>query len=200
MHKRIISALVRKSFRRSVMLAAVCVAVLLCGVSASAQPGDAADPLVSKNYVDGQIDQLRAIIAGISGGSTGAGGGTLTPAEHDAIVAEVLAYMETVYGESLRQTQPGGQAGDGDAFTVVRAFKGQTLYGSDGAELILRSGKATVVAGANGLCDITAGVDVLNGGNVITNHLLIVPVGDGRGFAFSTDVYVMVRGGYYLVE
>lgn len=183
---------------------AVAAAVVMYGVSVSAQPGDTSDPLVSKTYVDGQINQLKTLINNLSGTSGVSGTATLNQSEKDAMVAEVLAYIETVYGESLRNTQAGAvqpvQSSSEEAvFTVVHAYKGQTLMGQSSTEIILRGGTATAVTGVNGLCDITGGADVMNGMNIKTNHLLIVPVGDGRGMTFTSDAYLMIKGGYYFV-
>lgn len=175
--------------------AAILIAVVLFGsVSASAQPGDAADPLVSKSYVDGQIDQLRSIMA--TGGSS-----SVSQADRDAIVAEVLIYFETVYGDLLRQatnTQP--QAGEVVPYEAVFAEKGRTLVALSGTEIILRGGSATAVTGVNGLCDVTVGADITNNMNIPLNHLLIVPASDGRGMRFTADAYLMIKGGYYFVN
>lgn len=78
--------------------------------------------------------------------------------------------------------------------TVVQIKAGQTLTAEAGAEIILRSGQATVVEMTNGLADVTEGKDLINGAAVPLNHLLIVPRSDGRGIKASTDGFVMVRG------
>jgi hypothetical protein len=66
----------------------------------------------------------------------------------------------------------------------------------NGTEAVLRSGTATVIAGPNGLLDMTAGRDIANGESVNRNHLLIAPRSDGRGMRFTSSAWVMVRGGF----
>jgi hypothetical protein len=184
-----------------VSVMAVIAAALLYG-QVFANPGGAEDPLVSKSYVDGQIALVKALI-------TAAQGGTMAPAptvpnqlDRDAVVAEVLTYMETVYGEALRQalvlsSNEGVPAGQDALFAVVEARAGQTLIALGNTEIILRSGSAVVVSGENGLCDITDGVDITNGMSVRLNHLLLVPVSDGRGMRFTSDAFLLIKGGYY---
>lgn len=82
-------------------------------------------------------------------------------------------------------------------FEVVEADAGQEIICSKGAELILRMGSATVIATEKGgLADTTAGYDLGSGTPMPSNHLLIVPVDDGRGFKAETDVIVLIKGGY----
>ncbi|MBC7339090.1 MAG: hypothetical protein H5U04_04435 [Firmicutes bacterium] len=79
---------------------------------------------------------------------------------------------------------------------VVELPKGKQLVAEAGAEIIMRSGKATVVPGnLGGLADVTAGKD-LTKGDAPLNHLLVVPRSDGRGVKATTDCVVLVRGGY----
>ncbi len=78
--------------------------------------------------------------------------------------------------------------------TVIQIKAGQTLTAEGGAEIILRSGQATVVETTNGLADVTQGKDLTRGTTVPLNHLLIVPRSDGRGIKALTDGFVMVRG------
>ncbi len=80
---------------------------------------------------------------------------------------------------------------------IVSIKAGQTLVGEAGTEIILRSGAATAVASSKGgLCDITAGIDLPDDIAIPTNHMLIVPVSDGRGAYAAGDCIFMVRGEY----
>ncbi|NLY44143.1 MAG: hypothetical protein GX066_09315 [Clostridiaceae bacterium] len=100
--------------------------------------------------------------------------------------------LEAVKGSSGSPEQP-------LKFEVVSVQKGQKLIGGAGTELILRMGKATVIATQKGgLADTTQGVDLPNGVPMPANHLLIIPVDDGRGFSANEDVLVMVKGTYRL--
>ena len=85
------------------------------------------------------------------------------------------------------------------AFSVVNISANQMLIGEAGCEFILRMGTATVIATEKGgLCDTTLGGDWPNGSTAPGNHLLIVPVSDGRGLKAVTDIIVMVKGKYTL--
>jgi len=115
-------------------------------------------------------------------------------------------YIETVlmpqikqYVESkISEVSSSGTAA-AESFKIVNMTSGQKLICSSGCELILRMGKATVIATEKGgLADTTAGFDLSNGTDMPANHLLIVPVNDGRGIEAKNDVIVMVKGGYTL--
>lgn len=80
---------------------------------------------------------------------------------------------------------------------VVELAAGQTLEGSGGTQIILRSGQARAVGSANGgVCNVTSGKDLANGERITANHLLIIPRTDGRGIIAESKVWVMVRGPY----
>ena len=84
-------------------------------------------------------------------------------------------------------------------FVVVNVPKGKTVIGGAGAEMILRMGQGEIIGSARGgLADVTAGVDLANGMAVPANHMLIVPLEDGRGLYISptTDAILMIKGSY----
>ncbi|MDR1571339.1 MAG: hypothetical protein LBS32_02325 [Clostridiales Family XIII bacterium] len=90
-------------------------------------------------------------------------------------------------------------AAGGASFVPVQVMAGQSVIGGEGAEIILRSGEATVIAaGANGVSDLTQGQDLAGGAQVMQNHMLLVPRDDGRGIAAVSDAWVMLRGAYTL--
>jgi hypothetical protein len=118
-------------------------------------PGSVDDPVVTKSYVDQQIQQALA-------------------------------------------------NGAGSTLTVVELNPGQTLFGFEGTEFIVRTGKVIAVAGnkGDGLTDITAGADLRGGAPVALNHLLLIARSDNRGLkldpSYSGVAHVMVRGKYEL--
>jgi len=194
-------------------------------VPAIAQPGDASDPLVTRNFVESRIAQvmeeingLRAAINNISPGAvhTPSGtGGTLSEADRNALFQEFLLYFDVIYGEMLRAAAGYGQPmpPGGSNITVpdigTRSLvplepifipAGSTLVGHEGTEFLLRTGQATAITGENGIINVTAGRDVMNGEQIPANHLLIVPRSDGRGFLATTDLHVMIRGGFDIVS
>lgn len=119
-------------------------------------PGSVDDPVVTKSYVDQQIQQA---LASVGGGST---------------------------------------------LTVVELMPGQTLYGFEGTEFIVRTGKVVAVAGSkgDGLTDITAGKDLRGGAAIEPNHLLLIARSDNRGLKLDAKykgvAHIMVRGKYEL--
>ncbi len=108
--------------------------------------------------------------------------------------------------EQIRKALGGGGSGGsgGNKLVVVELTPGKTLYGFEGTEFIVRTGKVVSVAGVNGdgLTDITAGADLKAGAPVDTNHLLLIARSDSRGLRLEPDfngkAYVMVRGQYEL--
>jgi hypothetical protein len=89
----------------------------------------------------------------------------------------------------------------GGAFTPLEIAEGQKLIGGEGTELILRSGEAKAVSGgSNGIADLTDGQDLADGAPLQANHLLLIPRSDGRGLTALTNIWVLVRGNYTLVE
>ncbi|TVX89840.1 hypothetical protein FPZ44_16935 [Paenibacillus agilis] len=141
----------------------------------NAQPGNSQDPLVTKSYVDKQIQELKAELGKGTSGS-GTTGGNKPSEGTDKPEAE---------NTSLK---------------IVTIKPGQMLIGKAGAEFVVRAGKSTVFSSdASGVSDLTDGKDLTNGMTVVNNHLLLFPR-DGRGITASdtpkNQVVVAVRGGY----
>lgn len=82
-------------------------------------------------------------------------------------------------------------------FKVVEVPAGKSVLGEAGTEMILRQGNCTIIGTAKGgVSDVTMGYDLANGIQVQGNHLLIVPVNDGRGVKAETNCLIMIKGGY----
>ena len=98
------------------------------------------------------------------------------------------SYLDTVFMNTVKTEM---------SFEVVSLKSGQKIVGDAGCEMILRMGKATIFSTEKGgISDVTIGGDHPDGTNMPANHLLIVPVGDGRGIKAESDVLVMVKGKY----
>lgn len=81
-------------------------------------------------------------------------------------------------------------------FKVVSLAAGKTLTGSEGCEVLLRTGGAVCVsAHLPGLVDETAGASVKGGSALSANHLYLMTA-DGRGIKASSASVVLVRGAY----
>ncbi|MBR5613950.1 MAG: hypothetical protein IKW64_01425 [Clostridia bacterium] len=125
-------------------------------------------------------------------------GGNDDPLISQSYIENVLMPQLKQYIESrIAEVNSGAGTGSSDAFKVVEAKAGQQIICSAGTELILRMGSATIIATEKGgLADTTAGFDLANGTDMPSNHLLIVPVADGRGIKANNDIIVMVKGSY----
>ena len=110
----------------------------------------------------------------------------------DKVIPDIKAYIDERFGIAASEGVV-----KNDSYAVVNVSKGKSVICEAGAELILRMGTGTIIATQKGgLADTTAGFDLANGTNMPSNHQLIVPVADGRGFKAETDVIVMIKGGY----
>ncbi len=155
----------------------------------TSQPGTADDPVVTKSYVDQQIQ--KALGGGVStgsGNSSGSNSGSTGTGNSGSTGGDT--------------SLPPLVSGASDAVEIVTVKPGQQLIGKSGAEFIVRSGKAVIVSeGTNGVADLTDGIDLTNGQAAPTNHLLSFPR-DGRGITVlegnKYSLTVMVRGGYTL--
>lgn len=112
----------------------------------------------------------------------------------DKVVPEIKTYVDQQLGIA---SSDGTVTARPSTFVVINLNAGQSIVGEAGTEFILRMGSGTVIATAKGgLADTTSGYDLANGVSLPSNHLLIIPVADGRGFKASTDAIVMIKGGY----
>lgn len=134
-----------------------------------------------------------SIVSGADAGSSS--DPIVTKSYVDAKVADLKSYVDTSLA-SMSSVNNGGSSSA--QYEVVLVPKGKSIIGGEGTEMILRSGKASVVSTTtNGLVDMTTGIDALNGSAVTQNHLMIVPRDDGRGLKVTSDnTNIMVRGSY----
>ncbi|WP_256759157.1 hypothetical protein [Cohnella sp. WQ 127256] len=112
----------------------------------------------------------------------------------DQIVAKLVK-------EELDKLGSGG-SGSSTKLEVVTVPWGSKVIVEDGGELIVRSGKAIAYStDANGLSDMTDGLDIAPGKAVAANHLILFPRG-GRGVEAdpkqAKGLIVLVRGAYKL--
>lgn len=190
-------------------------AVIVSNADGSVQPGSVDDPLVTKSYLD---EQLQKLTGGqwTGGGQTGGQGGTgqtgagqgVSEARVQEIVAAELAKLKQelqgqTSGNGSAAVQPGTQAGSSTNLEVVKLGAGQILYAGAGTELIVRTGKTIAVSNDDGIPDVTEGIDVPAGTAIKNNHLLVFPR-EGRGIKpdpnNKDEIYVMIRGGYILLN
>ena len=148
-------------------LGALAAAVCALATVVLAEPGASDDPLISKSYIENQL------------------------------MPQIKQYIESRLAEVGGGGSGSAAAVTADKFNVVNASAGQQIICSAGTELILRMGSASVIATEKGgIADTTDGFDLADGTFMPANHLLIVPVSDGRGVRATTDIIVMIKGGY----
>lgn len=145
---------------------------LVTSVSADATstPGSIDDPVVTKSYVDNML-----------------GGGA------DEAKKELRAMIEGFKAEV-------NKAAAGIPSEVVVVKPGQTLMAHAGAQFVLRAGRGVAYSSdANGISDVTDGVDIKSGMTVPNNHLILFPR-EGRGVMpnpeHAGDLTVLVLGSY----
>ncbi len=163
---------------KTALISGVLVATLSTSLVSGAEAGSNSDPLVTKSYVDSKINNLRETLIEMI-------------KNNNSYNSTNNSNNGSVITTPVQDSQ----------YKVIAVPKGATIFGGEGTEIILRSGKANVVSSTtNGLVNMTTGNDALNGSNVEKNNLMIVPRADGRGLKITTDgANVMVRG-YYEIK
>ncbi|WP_025691703.1 hypothetical protein [Paenibacillus zanthoxyli] len=159
------------------------------GADVGNQPGTADDPVVTKSYVDQQIQ--KALQGGTIPSPVVTKLPTTTPSPATAKPAVTATASPAI-----------GTGDSGNQSVIVDVKPGQTLIAAPGAEFIVRAGKAVIYSqDSNGVADLTAGQDLANGQPAPSNHLLSFPRGV-RGITVQSGqtlgLVVMVRGGYTL--
>jgi len=155
-------------------------------VPSAGQPGSSTDPIVTKSYVDEQIERA------LSGQSVG-GTGTASSARIEALEARIQE-LEAKLADGAGKVP----------YAVVRLQAGHMLLGDTGTEFIVRTGQAYIVSSPeNGVPDVTDGVDLKADTLIPRNHLLLIPR-EGRGVRvnadYKNDVYVTVKGEYTEID
>ena len=140
-----------------------------------AAPGDSNDPIVVLSYLN---DRIKALV--------------------NDYKLDNIADLQKKVDTLASNESPGGSSA---ALEVVEIRAGEKLIAGAGTELILRGGKAFVIGSElGGLANVTAGKDFVSGMEFVSNHLMIVPRGDGRS-AYTDDYAIfMVRGTYEIVK
>lgn len=137
---------------------------------------------------------------------SGAAGTVDDPLVTKSYVDEQIRLLKEVNNSTPQPTNPvtPGPSEQPTIIEVIKLESGQTLYGGAGAEFIVRTGKALVyTSDENGIADLTAGKDILNGEIIELNHLLLFPR-DGRAIQAAPDhngdIYVIVKGNFLLLD
>jgi hypothetical protein len=158
-------------------------AVFLWGQAANAgptAPGSESDPLVTESWVKAYFSQALK-----------------EEQNKRQLLEERLQKLEAGGVERPLPEEPGDPAVPAAGFEIVTVASGEKLLTGSGTEMILRSGRAKVLAGpGGGLSDLTAGCNLSTGDPVKADHLLLSSRDDGRGVVLESQAILLVRGGY----
>jgi hypothetical protein len=157
-----------------------------------------------KRLVWGATALLAVTIGTIGVMSTVRADSSSTPGSvDDPIVTK--GYVDSVVSKLVQQElEKLGPIGGGTSskLETVTVPLGTKLIVEDGGEMIVRTGKAVAYSSdANGLSDLTDGLDIKPGKPVSNNHLILNPRGP-RGIEAdpkqTKGLIVLVRGAYKL--
>jgi len=180
------------------MIAVISLLAVPAVQAVTSEPGSDADPIVTKSYVDEQTGILAARIDSLADevDKLTEQASTLTKQLEKAAVTitELTAKVADL------ESKLSGSGNGGSKFEVIKLTKGQQLIAGASAEIILRSGSATAIAGEfGGLADVSSdkSLELMTGDSVPLNHLLIVSRDDGRGIKIeSNEAYLLFKGEY----
>lgn len=189
-------------------LVAVIGAFTVAQAASQPQPGSEFDPLVTKSYVDEQIQILTQKIGSgtvvPSGGSSSAGTvdqqviNNLRTDISDLInlLIQAMTRIQDLEKQNLELIQKVDELQKG--FVVVEASKGQKILLGSGSEVLVRSGQTKAIQGElGGLADATGAADLQEGALIPNQHLLISSRNDGRGILITSDkAFLLIRGSY----
>ena len=155
-------------------------AALIVVAVAAGQQGSQSDPLITISYLEQQAmpDILEQVDDKVD-------------ARESALKSQLQSVVDG-YVDQVEDKLSGSGQTAGGAFQTVTLKAGQTLKGSAGCEILLRSGTATCVSG---LINTTNGAS-LGAGNALTANHLYLAVADGQGAKASAAVTLLVRGSY----
>ncbi len=179
--------------------------------NASSQLGSADDPVVTKSYVDQQIQ--KALGGNLNSGASNSSSGSSTNNNSNTSSGTKNNSSSSSNNSSPSSNTSNSNTGaatgssSNSALTsatakidIVELRPGKTLIAKAGTQIIVRHGNATVYSdGTNGIVDVTDGTDL--GGNqaIANNHLLLFPR-DGRGVMVTanqtSNATLMVIGSY----
>lgn len=162
--------------------------------SASSQLGSADDPVVTKSYVDQQIQKA------LGGSSSSSAGNTNNSNSGTKNNTPTTPVTPPVSAAPTPTTTPSATSSPTITAKVVEIRPGKKLIAAAGTEVIIRTGKAVVYSSEkNGILDLTAGSEMGGSQAIPNNHLLLFPR-DGRGVEVAlTQGYnatVLVIGDY----
>ncbi len=179
--------------------------------NASSQLGSADDPVVTKSYVDQQIQKALGgnLNSGASNGSSGSSTNNNSNASSGTKNNSSSSSNNSSSSSNTSNLNTGAATGSSSNSTstsatakidIVELRPGKTLIAAAGTQIIVRHGNGTVYSdGTNGIVDVTDGTDLVGNQAIANNHLLLFPR-DGRGVMVTanqtSNATLMVIGSY----
>ncbi len=174
---------------------AVCImlvgTVLAAFVGIAAEVGSQGDPLVTLSYLNEVF--LQQILDDVD---------EKLVARNELLTAELMEQINETKRDilvELGSSYSDESGGVAVSFSAVTLAAGQTLYGSAGCEVLLRSGSATCVSegmSVPGLVDTTDGSTINHGVALKENHLYMMTA--QRGVLAAAETILLVRGEYII--
>lgn len=111
----------------------------------------------------------------------------------NVLLPKIYSYIDNAIS-GVSPSDPQEQSGK---FEVVNVSAGKKVIAGEGTEMILRMGSGTVLGSMRGgIADTTDGTDLADGTAAPSNHLMIVPLADGRGIYVTSEAIFMIKGSY----
>ncbi|MCL9661846.1 hypothetical protein L2089_14180 [Paenibacillus hunanensis] len=179
--------------------------------NASSQLGSADDPVVTKSYVDQQIQKALGgnLNSGTSNSSSGSSANNNSNTSSGTKNNSSSSSNNSSSSSNTSNSNTGAATGSSSnsastsataKINIVELRPGKTLIAAAGTQIIVRHGNATVYSvDTNGIVDVTAGTDLGGNQTIANNHLLLFPR-DGRGVMVTanqtSNATLMVIGSY----
>lgn len=179
--------------------------------NASSQLGSADDPVVTKSYVDQQIQKALGgnLNSGASNSSSGSSANNNSNTSSGTKNNSSSSSNNSSSSSNTSNSNTGAATGSSSnsastsattKIDIVELRPGKTLIAAAGTQIIVRHGNATVYSvDTNGIVDVTAGTDLGGNQTIANNHLLLFPR-DGRGVMVTanqtSNATLMVIGSY----
>jgi len=160
--------------------------VLAAFMAIATEVGSQGDPLVTLSYLNETF--MNQILTGVDEKIT---------LRNEALKLKLQERVSQTERELLLQL--GGSFGNASggmaaSFTAVTLATGQSLLGTPGSEVLIRSGSAMCYLQGNELVDNTDGKLTGPGAALQPNHLYLMT--DRGGVTATSDVLLLVRGEY----
>ena len=152
------------------------------------------DPLISLSYLEKIV--LPSFKEEIMNELTG-----VAPDLSDDIITE---QADTPAQETVPDSNDSQQPVPTASYTLLELREGEYIMAESICEFIIRPGSHVVCVSpfeAQGIADITNGIEVLDGNEISINAYCLIPRGgDGRGLrVIGEKAYIMIRGDYTIV-